>query len=370
MSTAASGPSGLRRALTALFRLAAWSALLMALLMAVLSLLPFVAPDFWFSDNMSFFLPQLFGVGLLALASALLCRWIARRRFRRSTFAVMTAVVLAALIAGAALTALRTLTVLTIGRDPTTANRSADGTAFRVVSINLEMRYLGDPQFMAYLESLNADVLVFQETNWRQQLRYREKVMKETGPLPGVGPYSSTFLTGELGSLVFFSRHPILESQSIRVDDVCGNGRWGQREILRIKLDVAGKPLTFIALHPESPRSPCRFEARQNYYSTLGMEVARLRREGVDPVIIAGDWNMSPWSAHFSQLLEAGGLKTQFPSFMPVITRFFFSYSLSWFLGSAVDHIAVSPDVGIANVSLGPDIGSDHVPLIADLILP
>ncbi|MFN4009881.1 MAG: endonuclease/exonuclease/phosphatase family protein [Pannonibacter sp.] len=370
MSTAPARPSGLRRAVKALFRLAAWTGLLLGLLVAFLSVLPFVAPDFWFADNMSFFPPQLLISGALALCGALACRLVARRRLKGSVFAAFALIVVLCLVAGTALTSLRTASVLALGRSgPATANGD-QGTPFRVVSINLEMRYLGDPGFMGYLENLNADVLVFQETNWRQQLRYREKVMKETGPIPGLGPYPTQFRVGDLGSIVFFSRHPILSSESIRIDDVCGHGRWGQREILRITLDVAGKPVTFVALHPESPRTPCRFEARQAYYAALGLELARLSRDSKDPVILAGDWNMSPWSAHFSQLLEAGGLKTRFPSFMPVITRFFFDYRLSWFLGAAVDHIAVSRDIAITAVNVGPDIGSDHVPLIADLQLP
>lgn len=372
MSTAPAATSGLGRLFTGICRLAAWGGLLVAVVMTALSLLPFVAPDFWFSDNMSFFLPQLLGGGALALLGALFCRMLARRRLRRTVFSAFALIAVSFMVAGLSLTALRTVTVLAHGRieGVTETAHTRTGTPFRVVSINLEMRYLGDADFMAYLESLNADVLVFQETNWQQQLRYREKVMKETAPLVGSGPYSQTFLTGDLGSIVFFSKRPIVSSEKIRIPAVCGNGSWGEREILRITLDVAGKPATFVAIHPESPRSPCRFEARQTYYSALGLELAKLRREGADPVLVAGDWNMSPWSAHFGQLLEAGGLKTRFPSFMPVITRFFFDYRLSWFLGSAVDHIAVSPDVEITRVSLGPDVDSDHVPLIADLVLP
>ncbi|NBN63287.1 endonuclease/exonuclease/phosphatase family protein [Pannonibacter tanglangensis] len=371
MNTLAASPSRFRRLLRGLFRLAAWGGAIVALGMGALALMPFVASDFWFADNMSFFLPQLIGCGGLALLGAALCRVLAGRRLRRTVFAGVAAVALAALAGSTVLTALRTASVLAIGRaGESDLARQPDGQPFRVVSINLEMRYLGDAEFMAYLESLNADVLVFQETNWRQQLRYREKIRKETGPLVGLGPYFSTHVIGTLGSITFFSRYPILSSESIPVGDVCGAGRWGEREILRITLDVKGKPVTFVALHPESPRSPCRFEARQNYYATLGLTLAALRREGQGPVLLAGDWNMSPWSAHFSQLLEAGGLKTRFPTFMPVITRFFFDYRLSWFLGSAVDHIAVSPDVEIRSVTLGPDVGSDHVPLIADLQLP
>ncbi|WP_106754733.1 endonuclease/exonuclease/phosphatase family protein [Pannonibacter carbonis] len=370
MNTAPVRPSRLRRAVKAMFRLAAWSGLLLALAMAFLSVLPFVAPDFWFADNMSFFLPQLLTGGTLAICGAFVCRLIARRRLKGSVFAAFALIVVLGLVAGTALTSLRTASVLALGRSGPAIANGEHGTPFRVVSINLEMRYLGDTDFMDYLENLNADVLVFQETNWRQQLRYREKVRKETGPLPGTGPYPATFHVGDLGSVVVFSHHPVLSSENIRVDGVCGDGQWGQREILRMRLDVAGKPVTFIALHPESPRTPCRFEARQVYYAALGLELARLRRESTDPVILAGDWNMSPWSAHFSQLLQAGDLKTLFPSSIPVITRFFFDYRLSWFLGAAVDHIAVSPSIEISAVAVGPDVGSDHVPLIADLVLP
>jgi endonuclease/exonuclease/phosphatase (EEP) superfamily protein YafD len=42
---------------------------------------------------------------------------------------------------------------------------------------------------------------------------------------------------------------------------------------------------------------------------------------------------------------------------------------LSW-LGSPVDHVAVSPDVAVLRYGVGADIGSDHLPVIVEVRLP
>ena len=44
--------------------------------------------------------------------------------------------------------------------------------------------------------------------------------------------------------------------------------------------------------------------------------------------------------------------------------------ALYWILGSPVDQFAVSDDIKVLNVSTGPDIGSDHLPLIIEIELP
>jgi hypothetical protein len=38
--------------------------------------------------------------------------------------------------------------------------------------------------------------------------------------------------------------------------------------------------------------------------------------------------------------------------------------------GAPVDHILVSRNIEVKHFEVGPDIGSDHLPLIADLRLP
>ena len=39
-------------------------------------------------------------------------------------------------------------------------------------------------------------------------------------------------------------------------------------------------------------------------------------------------------------------------------------------LGTPIDHIEVSPTIGVKSLTTGEHFGSDHLPLIADLYIP
>lgn len=348
-----------------LLRLASVMGLLVALLFGLLSFGPFVAPDIWFADNMSFFLPQLIGGGFAAVFLAALCRRLAGRP--RPGKALRRLFLLTGLILSLALGVSLYQTYRIVA--PGLAEARVPGTKnLRIVSINLEVRYLGDPEFMAYLESLNPDILVFQEAEWRHQMRYRKRLGDDT-PLIGLGPYFENFLIGDLGSMIAFSRYPLKSSTVIPVEGACSSP-WhrGDREIFSAIVDVDGSPLNFIAVHPDSPRSPCRWQSRQDYFAALAGVIGALPAS--EPAIMIGDWNTSPLSNHFENLLQQAGMRVRFPAVVPVITRYFYDYRFRWILGSAVDHAAVSDEVTIRNVAIGGDVGSDHVPLIVDIAIP
>jgi endonuclease/exonuclease/phosphatase (EEP) superfamily protein YafD len=39
-------------------------------------------------------------------------------------------------------------------------------------------------------------------------------------------------------------------------------------------------------------------------------------------------------------------------------------------LSIPIDHCLISPDIKVVNIRTGPNVGSDHRPLITDLIIP
>jgi hypothetical protein len=80
------------------------------------------------------------------------------------------------------------------------------------------------------------------------------------------------------------------------------------------------------------------------------------------PVVAVGDFNATPFSAVTRAFARDSGLARvsalpSWPSFvgLPQV---------------AIDHIFVSPGIGAGRVRLGGPGGSDHYPVIADLVLP
>lgn len=83
-----------------------------------------------------------------------------------------------------------------------------------------------------------------------------------------------------------------------------------------------------------------------------------------------GDFNTPPWSFLFTdltaaaQLRDAGGGGIRQPTRQPMLA----APHLAW-LGAPVDHVLVSPEIGVAAFAVGPSVHSDHLPVIADLRL-
>jgi endonuclease/exonuclease/phosphatase (EEP) superfamily protein YafD len=81
------------------------------------------------------------------------------------------------------------------------------------------------------------------------------------------------------------------------------------------------------------------------------------------PVIVAGDFNATPFSPIFRKVIKISGLKD---------SREGFGWQPSWptyvpLLWLPIDHILVSSEIQVHNRATGSFIGSDHYPVFADL---
>jgi endonuclease/exonuclease/phosphatase (EEP) superfamily protein YafD len=81
------------------------------------------------------------------------------------------------------------------------------------------------------------------------------------------------------------------------------------------------------------------------------------------PIIVAGDFNCTPWSPLFADLLAATGLHDSALGFGTWPTW----YSSLLPLGIKIDHVLVAHGVAVRNHQVGHDVGSDHFPVIVDL---
>lgn len=89
--------------------------------------------------------------------------------------------------------------------------------------------------------------------------------------------------------------------------------------------------------------------------------VARFIRNLEGSVVLVGDLNMSPWSYSFRSLKAQTGLQSpgHFTPSWP-----------AWPLPVpqvALDHVLISSDLAFAAVRAGPAVGSDHLPMFAQL---
>jgi len=128
----------------------------------------------------------------------------------------------------------------------------------------------------------------------------------------------------------------------------------------RARLTVNGRPLTIIGVHLFVPYNRATWLAQKQQAQRL----ASLARDVTGSCVVTGDFNTTPWTARFQDILADSGLRDSargrclqptWPAFLPPFARI------------PLDHALHSPDVHIVTRRLGPSIGSDHLPVILDI---
>ena len=128
------------------------------------------------------------------------------------------------------------------------------------------------------------------------------------------------------------------------------------------RLDLHGAALGVIVTHPIPP-------VHVEPYAALRAQleaVAHRAGEHGSPLLVMGDLNATPWSRAFRELVAATGLCD---------TRAGFGLQASFPAASAllripIDHALVSCTVGVVARSIERDVGSDHLPVLLDLVVP
>jgi len=149
---------------------------------------------------------------------------------------------------------------------------------------------------------------------------------------------------------------------------LCGQAPTPQHEVARIRkvgllailahLQVHEQRMTVIGAHSMSPATPTRMRVRNRQLDRLATLV--VQQQG--PLIVLGDLNATSWSPAFQNLLR----KTQLRD-----SRIGFGLQPTWpvplpFLRVPLDHCLVSPEVVVHTRHVGPNIGSDHLPVIVE----
>jgi endonuclease/exonuclease/phosphatase (EEP) superfamily protein YafD len=108
---------------------------------------------------------------------------------------------------------------------------------------------------------------------------------------------------------------------------------------------------------------PFRAEHQTNHIARL----TALRGGADGQLVMAGDFNMTPWSYRLQRLLAATGLRRHatFLRSWPTDGQ----YRLPWptFL---IDHVLTTPEIKSVSIRTGPVLGSDHLPVVAVLRVP
>ncbi|MFC4310024.1 endonuclease/exonuclease/phosphatase family protein [Steroidobacter flavus] len=218
--------------------------------------------------------------------------------------------------------------------------------AFRLVSFNVWFRNRDMARVAEYIEKSQADAVVLLELTQPQAEQL----------LPLLPTYPHYHMdTSRMGSAVF-TKWPVLSAESVPLS------RSGSVVASRMMLDWRGTPVTVLGVHLMWPMGPNNSEYRNQELNSL-VALSKAQR---GPLLVAGDFNLTPWSEYFSDALEESGLHD---------AALGFGLARSWPaqfapVGIRIDHCLMSRHWRSVTTAVGPSLGSDHLPIVADLVIP
>jgi endonuclease/exonuclease/phosphatase (EEP) superfamily protein YafD len=233
-----------------------------------------------------------------------------------------------------------------------TAPADDDGGRVRFATVNIQWDGAYGKNLLAYAKRADVDVLTLQE------------VTPEAAPivsaLQQMYPYlaPTEWRSFQYGVLVL-SRHPIKDVVIVRAP---------YAPMLMATIEHTAGHFRLIAVHAPNSLTTSIGGIAAEYHAAWAHEAALTPL----PVIVAGDFNSTPWSARMRALtaerkLAFVGQYHAWPRTWPAHA------DPVWFLvprlagGVPIDHVLVSRHFATVTARRGPYIGSDHYPVAVEL---
>ncbi len=298
-----------------------------AIVAVATSLAGFLARYAWRFEQLCHFRPQYFLV--LAVCTLL---FLAGKRYKSAALAGVVAAVNLAFI----------LPLYLSGATP-----PADGPRVRILLANVHTANTQYQKVLDYVEACHPDVVALLEVD--------DAWMGALAPLNASFPHTVKAVRDDNFGMALWSRRPFADWGTRFFGEACV-------PTIDVQVLVDGVPLRVLATHPLPPTSDESVALRDEHLALLASYAESLKGAKV----IVGDLNTTSWSPCFGELEEGSGLRD---------SRRGFGVQPSWpaglpWLWVPIDHCLVSPDVGVISREVGPDIGSDHYPVLVELSLP
>ncbi len=230
---------------------------------------------------------------------------------------------------------------------PITAHAANASMPLRVMALNISTSNAGYEKVVALIRERQPD-LVFMSEVREDLLTVLRAELSDTYPYLHAEPSRMTL------GIAFLSRQPF---RSVETVTMSGRGR----RYLRAELDWQGQPITIVGIHPLPPMRGEWVVSRNSEIALMG----ELANESTQPLLLLGDLNASPWSTPLRSLMASTDLRYALQGHGAWITW----HLAGDLLGAPLDYILVSPAWTVADYGEGGDIGSDHLPIQADLQL-
>lgn len=221
----------------------------------------------------------------------------------------------------------------------------ADGVALRVLVLNVHTESSSFAEVRRLIDELRPDIvgLVEVDRRWIEGVAasvatYRGRLEQPRDDNFGVALYTRMPVTGAI------------EQLGGSLPSAVGSVTAGDTS------------LEVILVHPLPPVSAVALDDQRRQLDAVAARVRSIQR----PVAVIGDFNAAPWSAPFLRFVGRSGLcdsraglgiQASFPAASAV-------------LRIPIDHLVTSCSIGIVDRRIERDVGSDHLPVVIDIVVP
>lgn len=236
------------------------------------------------------------------------------------------------------------VTLIAIVPDLASSRRPlAEGEHVRLLSLNVLTQNRRHDDVVQLIERERPDVVALVEVNQRWLDAIAPALVgyaRIEGPREdnvGVALYARGALHGEVRSLTNLTPNIFAE------------------------VTIGAATFRVVVVHPVPPMNARFHEMLVGFFAELGGLV-----RGDPRVVVAGDFNATPWSRPYATMIRASdlcdsragfGAQTSFPADGAI-------------LRIPIDHVLTSCAIGVADRRIGSAVGSDHLPVVVDLIVP
>jgi endonuclease/exonuclease/phosphatase (EEP) superfamily protein YafD len=221
-----------------------------------------------------------------------------------------------------------------------------DSTHVQVMVLNVNTGNRLYKTVRTAVQVVDPDIFIVEEIDdaWLQELEQ----LKNKYPYSCVEPRRDNFGIG------LFSSYPFVNKKITYI------GSAGVPSV-HAAVMVDGKKLSVLGTHTVPPGARDLWLYRNEQLDAIASWCVT----NTGPLVVAGDLNTTPWSYAFRKLKREAGLSDsaacwRYQPTWPVQT---------WFMRIPIDHVLCSDGITILRRTVGPDIGSDHLPVCVEFVV-
>jgi len=281
--------------------------------------------DAWVADLVESFRPHLLVAALVALPLGL----TVRGNWRRSAVAIFVACFI---VNGASI--VRTVRAASVPQEV------RGGIRLKLITVNLLWSNRRHQRLRDWLQEEAPDFVVTQETTarWAAELDKLDPIL------------SYRRLPGPTDDLAVLSRYPFEMANEVGIRT--------HGTLVLATFSIGQRRIDLMTLHASVPTQPAWRIARDAMFD----DIAGFARRTRTPLVVAGDFNATPWNRSMRRLVRDSPLRHAPGFWRPTWTTW-----VPHWMGLPIDHVLAASTCRVVDRRVGPDIGSDHRPVVATI---